>query len=91
MPSVMDLINFQNSFKRMPTALRNQVITDSISRLEADVRPSIKPEYLPHLINFENELQQFLNQQKIDEGKVQRLCTTYASFPFFERFLQKIK
>lgn len=91
MPSVMDLINFQNSFKRMPTALRNQVITDSISRLEADVRPSIKPEHLPHLINFENELQQFLNQQKIDEGKVQRLCTTYASFPFFERFLQKIK
>lgn len=91
MPSVMDLINFQTNFKRMSTQGRNQVITDSIARLESDVRPSVKPEHLEHLVNFENELQQFLNQQKIDEGKLQRLCSTYASFPFFERFLQKMR
>jgi hypothetical protein len=75
----------------MGTPLRNQVIMDSISRLESDVRPSTKAEHLGHLVNFENELQQFLNQQKIDEGKLQRMCNTYASFPFFERFLQKIR
>ncbi len=86
----MDLINFQTNFKRMGTPLRNQVITDSIARLESDVRPSIKPEHLEHLINFENELQQFLNQKTIDANQLQRMCTTYASFPFFDRFLQKI-
>jgi hypothetical protein len=75
----------------MGTSGRNQIITDSIARLESDVRPTIKPEHLEHLINFENELQQFLNQQKIDEGKLQRMCTTYASFPFFDRFLQKMR
>ena len=91
MPSVMDLINFQNNFKRMSTQQRNQMITDSIARLESDVRPSVKPEHLAHLINFENDLQLFLNQQKLDDVKVQRLCSTYASFPFFERFLQKIR
>ena len=91
MPSVMDLIHFQTNFKRMGTQVRNQIITDSIARLESDVRPSVKPEHLEHLVNFENELQQFLNQQKIDEGKLQRMCTTYASFPFFERFLQKMR
>jgi hypothetical protein len=91
MPSVMDLINFQNNFKRMGAPLRNQYITDSVARLESEVRPNIKPEHLSHLVNFENELQQFLNQQTIDANKLQRMCTTYASFPFFERFLQKMK
>lgn len=91
MPSVMDLIHFQTNFSKMAQQSRNQLILDSINRLESDVRPSVKPEHLAHLINFENELQQFLNQQKIDEGKVKRMCTTYASFPFFERFLQKIR
>jgi hypothetical protein len=91
MPSVMDIINFQTSFKRMGTSSRNQIITNSIARLESDVRPSLKPEHLEHFVNFENELQQFLNQEKIDEGKLQRMCTTYASFPFFERFLQKMR
>lgn len=91
MPSVMDLINFQNNFKRMNTDQRNQIIAVSINRLETDVRPGLRPEHLEHFTNFENELQQFLNQQKIDEGKLQRMCTTYASFPFFDRFLQKIR
>lgn len=91
MPSVMDLIHFQTNFKRMGTQVRNQIITDSIARLESDVRPSVKPDHLSHLLNFENELQQFLNQQTIDEGKLQRMCSTYASFPFFERFLQKMR
>jgi hypothetical protein len=91
MPSVMDLINFQANFKRMGTLGRNQMITDSIARLESDVRPSVKPEHLSHLVNFENELQQFLNEKTIDEGKLQRMCSTYATFPFFERFLQKIR
>jgi hypothetical protein len=91
MPSVMDLINFQANFKRMGTLSRNQMITDSIARLESDVRPSVKPEHLSHLVNFENELQQFLNEKTIDEGKLQRMCSTYATFPFFERFLQKIR
>jgi hypothetical protein len=91
MPSVMDLINFQANFKRMGTLSRNQMITDSIARLESDVRPSVKSEHLSHLVNFENELQQFLNEKTIDEGKLQRMCSTYATFPFFERFLQKIR
>lgn len=91
MPSVMDLINFQTNFKRMSTQIRNKMIIDSIHRLESDVRPSLKPEHLEHFINFENELQQFLNLEKIDEGKLQRICHTYSSFPFFERFLQKIR
>lgn len=75
----------------MGTPLRNQVITDSIARLEASVRPSVKPEHLEHLTNFENELQQFLNQDKLDDAKLQHMCRTYASFPFFDRFLQKIR
>lgn len=91
MPSVMDLIHFQSNFSKMAPLSRNQLILDSVHRLETDVRPSVSPDHLAHLITFENELQQFLNQQKIDAGKLQRICTTYASFPFFERFLQKIR
>jgi hypothetical protein len=91
MPSVLDLINFQKNFKMMGTPLRNQVITDSIARMEADVRPGLKPDHVAHFTNFENDLQKFLNQSRVDDAALARLCQTYASFPFFDRFLQKMK
>lgn len=90
MPSVMDSLRFHEKFQRLPTFLRNQIITDTISWLEAEEKPKCKPEHLSHLTNFENELQSQLNQPHVAQVWVQHLMTTYSSMPFYEKFLRKM-
>lgn len=90
MPSVMDTVKFRTKFLSMKAPVRNQVITDTIAWLESSVRPDCKPEHLSFLIDFENALQNQLNKQTIPDGWFQQMTTTYASFPFYDKFLRRI-
>ena len=90
MPSTMDIIRFRDKFARVSTPIRNQLISDGIAHLESVERPKCKPDHLAHLITFENELQQQLNQKQIPEGWFIKAGQTYGSFPFFDGFLRKI-
>lgn len=90
MPSVMDTIKWRDKWIRMSASLRNSMITDTTAWLESEERPKCKPEHLSHLINFENELQNLLNQQKISEAWFSRTSQTYGSFPFFAGFLRRV-
>ena len=87
----MDNIRFRNNFQTMKKPLRNQCITDTIAWLESQVRPSVKPEHLSFLIDFENALQSQLNAEKIPETWFNQIATTYGNFPFYEKFLNRIK
>jgi hypothetical protein len=89
MPSVMDLIKFRDKFVRMPVTMRNAVCIEAVNWLESDQRPKCKPEHLSFLINFENELQQRLNEKTVDPNWFTRVGQTYGSFSFFEAFLRK--
>jgi hypothetical protein len=91
MPSVMDNIRFRNRFSATKKAQRNQLITETIGWLESTVRPTVKPEHLSFLIDFENALQSQLNQETISETWYQQIWTTYNSFPFYEKFLGRMK
>ena len=86
----MDNIKFRNKFVAMKTPQRNQFIMDTIAWLESEERPKCKPEHLSHLINFENELQQRLNEAKISETWVTIVGQTYSSFPFYAAFLRRV-
>lgn len=86
----MDMIKWRDKWIRLSPSIRNQLITDTIAWLEAEERPRVKPEHLSHLINFENSLQQLLNQQKLSEGWFTMTSQTYGSFPFYERFLRRV-
>ena len=89
MPSTLDLIRWKDKYTRVSTAIRNQLISDGIAHLESVERPKCKPEHLSHLITFENELQQQLNQKQIPEAWFIRSGQTYGSFPFFDGFVRK--
>ena len=91
MPSVMDNIRFRNRFVGMSTPQRNQFITDTVSWLESEIRASVKSEHLSFLVDFENELQSQLNIQTIPPIWFQKISTTYGSFPFYDRFIQRSK
>lgn len=86
----MDIIRFKDKFTRLSISLRNQLITDGIAFLESVERPKCKPEHLSHLINFENELQQQLNQKTIPEGWFIASGRSYGPFPFYDAFLRKV-
>ena len=90
MPSVMDTIKWKDKWIRLAPPIRNQLITDSIAWLESEERPKCKPEHLSHLINFENDLQDLLNQQKILESWFSQKSQTYGSFPFFSAFIRRV-
>jgi hypothetical protein len=90
MPSVMDTIKWRDKWIRLSPSTRNSMITDSISWLESEERTKCKPEHVSHLVNFENELQNLLNQQKIVESWFSRISQTYGSFPFFASFLRRV-
>ena len=90
MPSVMDTIKWRDKWVRLSPAIRNSMITDSISWLESEERPKCKPDHVSHLINFENELQNLLNQQKISETWFSKSAQTYGSFPFFASFIRRV-
>jgi hypothetical protein len=85
----MDIIKLRDKWVRMPTGLRNTVITNAIAWLESDERPQVKPEHLSFLIDFENQLQQLLNQPRLSEQWFVQTAQTYGSFPFFDKFVRK--
>jgi len=85
----MDIIKLRDKWVRMPTNMRNIVLTNAVAWLESDERPTVKPEHLSHLIDFENQLQQLLNQPRISEQWFVQMAQTYGSFPFFDRFVRK--
>lgn len=91
MPSVADLLHWRDKMQRMGGAARNMVITDGIAWLESEERAKCKPEHVEHLVNFENLLQQQLNQQRIPDTWYITTGQTYSSFPFFDRFIKRIK
>ena len=86
----MDIIRFRNKFIAMKTPQRNQFITDTLSWLESEERPKCKSEHVAHLVNFENELQQRLNEPTIEESWFTRVAQTYGSFPFYAAFIRRI-
>ena len=90
MPSVMDTIKWRDKWSRLSTPIRNQLITDLIAWLESDERPKCKPEHISHLINFENDLQNLLNQQTVAESWFSQRAQTYSSFPFFAAFIRRV-
>jgi hypothetical protein len=85
----MDVLRFRDKFQRYTVSIRNQILTDSIAFLESTERPKCKPEHLSHLINFENELQQHLNQPRVPDAWFTSAMQTYGSFPFFEAFIRR--
>ncbi len=86
----MDTIKWRDKWVRLSTSLRNSVITDTIAWLESEERPKCKPDHVNHLVNFENELQNLLNQQKISETWFTTASQTYGSFPFFASFIKRV-
>ena len=90
MPSVADLIKFRDKFSRLPTVMRNTVITDTIAWLESEERAKCKPEHLSLLVDFENELQSHLNVSKIPEAWFLKVAQTYGSCAFYERALKRL-
>jgi len=91
MPSVADTVRFRTSFTRLGVPMRNTIITETIAWLESEERPNVKPEHLSHLINFENSLQSLLNQKTIPETWFTMTANTYASFPFYDKFLRRLR
>ena len=85
----MDTIRFANKFSSMKVPQRNQMITDTIAWLESTVRPTVKPEHLSFLVEFENELQQQLNQPTISNAWSSKIMQTYGNFPFYDAFLRR--
>lgn len=85
----MDNLRFRTKFSTMGKQQRNQLIPEMVAWLESSIRPDVKPEHLSFLIDFENALQQQLNQNKIPDTWFQQLWSTYGSFPFYERFVRK--
>lgn len=90
MPSVMDTIKWRDKWIRLSAPMRNTIITDTVAWLESEQRPRCRPEHLTHLVNFENDLQSLLNQQKIQDGWFGLRANTYGSFPFFAAFIHRI-
>ena len=89
MPSVMDIIKWREKWTRLSPQLRNQLITDTITWLESEERPKCKPEHLSSLIQFENELQNLLNQPRISDQWFSTAGNTFACFPFFAAFVRR--
>lgn len=85
----MDVLRFRTKFQQVPATVRNQIITDTIAWLESTERPKCKPEHLSHLVNFENDLQRFLNQPKVPDTWFTTAMQTYGSFPFFEAYIRR--
>jgi hypothetical protein len=90
MPSTLDIIKWRDKWARLSAPLRNTVITDTIAWLESDERAKCKSDHVTHLVNFENELQNLLNQQKISEIWFVTTAQTYGSFPFFSAFIRRV-
>ena len=90
MPSTMDLIQWRDKMQKLPVTVRNMMLTDAISWLESEERGKCKPEHVSFLVEFENQLQQQLNQ-KPTEGWYIQMGQTYGSFPFFDRYLKRLK
>ncbi len=86
----MDTIKWRDKWIRLSSSLRNSLITDTVAWLESEERPKCKPEHVTHLINFENDLQNLLNQQKISETWFTTTAQTYGSFPFFAAFIRRV-
>ena len=86
----MDLIQWRDKMQRLPVTMRNVIITDAVAWLESEERGKCKPEHVEHLINFENALQQHLNQQRIPDTWYITAAQTYGSFPFFDRYIRKV-
>jgi hypothetical protein len=85
----MDVLRFRTKYQQAPATVRNQIITDTIAWLESTERAKCKPEHLSHLINFENELQQHLNQAKVPDAWFTTAMQTYGRFPFFEAYIRR--
>jgi len=90
MPSVMDSLRVFTKLSAMKVQQRNQVITDTIAWLESSVRPNVKPDHLSFLVDFENELQQQLNQPTLSNTWQTKMMQTYGNFPFYDAFLRKM-
>ncbi len=88
MPSTMDLIQWRDKMQKLPVTVRNMMLTDAISWLESEERGKCKPEHVSFLVDFENQLQQQLNQRPADGWYIQ-MGQTYGSFPFFDRYIRK--
>jgi len=86
----MDLIRWKDKWSKMNTPARNALITDTIAWLESEERGKCKPDHVIHLVNFENELQKYLNQSTIPPGWFTTTGQTYNSFSFFDKFIRRI-
>ena len=92
MPSVMDFITFKERFTRMGKGMRNAFITETVAWLESEERGKLQnPEHLSHLVNLENHFQSALNLDKVPESWFTTFQFTYASFPFTEKLLRRLK
>jgi len=92
MPSVMDFITFKDKFSRMGKGMRNVFITETVAWLESEERARLQnPDHLSHLVNLENHLQSALNLEKVPETWFTTFQFTYASFPFTEKLLRRLK
>jgi hypothetical protein len=86
----MDTLRFHEKFQRLPTSVRNQIITDMISWLEKEERVKCKSEDLNDLTNFENELKTQLNQTHVPQVWFHHFTTTYGSMPFYDKFIRRM-
>ena len=86
----MDSLRVFTKLSAMKVQQRNQVITDTIAWLESSVRPNVKPDHLSFLVDFENELQQQLNQPTLSNTWQTKMMQTYGNFPFYDAFLRKM-
>jgi hypothetical protein len=86
----MDVIKWRDKWVRLPPVIRNGILTETVDYLESEERPKCKPEHLSHLINFETELQGFLNVKKIPESWFTQSAQTYGSFPFYAAVIRRV-
>lgn len=86
----MDIIKLRDKLTRLSPQLRNQILSDTIAWLEAEERPKCKSEHIDELVKFETELQELLNQTKLNEAWFVHAAHVFGSFPFFERFVKRV-
>jgi hypothetical protein len=88
----MDFVNFKNKFSRMGKGMRNAFLTETVAWLESEERPRLTdPSHLSYLVNLENHLQSALNLEKVPEAWFTTFQFTYASFPFTDKLLRRLK
>lgn len=90
MPSVTDILKWQDKWLHTPPTVRNGFITDAIYWLETVGKAKCRPEELPTLTTIQSELQARLNEIRISDQWFVSFAQTYGKQSYFDGFVRKV-